>query len=293
MKPKGKMILIGGAINHDYSLNVRDIEMNENMALFETNLFRRILMESKDKYNSRVEIVTTASQIPYETGPKFQSAFECFGARNVGQLHIQTREDAMADQALKRLQDAEVVMFTGGNQLRISSIIGGTEFHDLLLKKFYSENFIYAGTSAGAAAASGMMLYGPEDETLIKGMARITTGLSLLNNIIVDTHFIQRSRVSRLFHAVVSNPRILGLGLSEDSGVIITDGVRMEAIGSGLVILVDARDMKGSNITQVQQGQPLSINSLMVHVMSKYDVYDIEQRHLEIRNIPYIPHILN
>ena len=291
--PKGKLIIIGGGITHNYNWTSRDIELPENMATFETNLFRRILHESKDHLNTRIEIVTTASTIYEEVGKNHKAAFECFGAKNVGVMHILTRDEANSKVFLNRLKRADMVMFTGGNQLRISSIIGGTRFHEILLEKYFNEDFIFVGTSAGAAAASAMMLYGPDDETLVKGMAKLTTGLGLTDKMIIDTHFIQRSRVSRLIHSVVSNPRMLGVGLDEDSGLIITDGNRMEAIGTHKVMIVDARGLKETNLTQVDNGQALSINGLMVHIMSKYDVYYIREKRLDIHNVPYMPHILN
>jgi cyanophycinase len=159
----------------------------------------------------------------------------------------------------------------GGDQLRLTSILGGTAFQDILLDKYQNEEFVYAGTSGAAAASNNMIYQGSSSEALLKGEVKITSGLGLIDGVIIDTHFVRRGRIGRLFQAVVSNPRILGIGLGEDTGLLITNNNEMEAIGSGLVILVDGRDIKDTNITQVQLG-PISINNLVVHVMSMNDI---------------------
>ncbi len=192
-------------------------------------------------------------------------------------MNITQREQANSDEFVNRLQAADVVMFTGGDQLRLSSILGGTEFHHLLIKKYQETNFLMAGTSAGAAAASNNMIYqGSSSEALLKGEIKITGGLGLINDVIIDTHFVHRGRIGRLFQAVVSNPMILGVGLGEDTGLFIKNGHEMEAIGSGLVIIVDGRNIKDTNITDIPMGTPISIENLVVHVMSMHDHFDLK-----------------
>ena len=177
-------------------------------------------------------------------------------------------------------------MFTGGDQLRLTSILGGTKFHDILLDKYQHEDFVYAGTSAGAAAASNNMIYqGSSHEALLQGEVKITSGLGLMNDVIIDTHFVQRGRIGRLFQAVVGNPKVLGIGLGEDTGLLITNNnTHMEAIGSGLVILVDGKEVKDTNLTSVEMGQPISINHLVTHVMSQYDTFDLETFKMTIKS---------
>jgi cyanophycinase len=181
-----------------------------------------------------------------------------------------------------------VVMFTGGDQLRLTSILGGTPFHDLLLDKYQNEDFIYAGTSAGAAAASNNMIYqGSSSEALLKGEVKITSGLGLIDGVVIDTHFVQRGRIGRLFQAVVGNPKTLGIGLGEDTGLLITNN-KMEAIGSGLVILVDGREIKDTNLTQVELGHPISINHLVTHVLSMNDTFDLDTFKMTIKSSQYV-----
>lgn len=290
MKIHGKLIIIGGAVDKG-SFTETDLDTNapKNLNFFEEGILKRIIKESLHHERSRIEVITTASKIPREIGPEYVKAFNYLGANNVDVLHIERREQAMDPEILARLQAADVVMFTGGDQLRLSSILGGTPFHDMLLEKYRKEPFIYAGTSAGAAAASNNMIYqGSSSEALLKGEVKITSGLGLIDDVVIDTHFVQRGRIGRLFQAVVGNPKVLGVGLGEDTGLFIANGKQMEAIGSGLVILVDGREIKDTNLTQVELGQPISINHLVTHVMSKNDTFDLDTFKMTIKSSQYV-----
>ncbi len=290
MNIQGKLIIIGGAVDKgSFTETELDKNATNNLNFFETGILKRILVESKHKELSRIEIITTASKIPKEIGPEYVKAFNSLGALNVDVLYIEKREQAMDSEILDRLKAADVVMLTGGDQLRLTSILGGTPFHDILLDKYRNEEFIYAGTSAGAAAASNTMIYqGSSSEALLKGEVKITSGLGFIDNVVIDTHFVQRGRIGRLFQSVVGNPKVLGIGLGEDTGLLITHNNRMEAIGSGLVILVDGREIKDTNLTEVELGQPISISHLVTHVMSKYDTFDLDTYKMTIQSSQYI-----
>jgi len=293
MKIHGKLVIIGGAVDKGSFAEEGPVNTIANLNFFETGILRRIIKESKHHEKSRIEVITTASVIPREVGPQYVKAFGHLKATNVGLLHIEKREQTMDPDIIARIQAADVVMFTGGDQLRLTSILGGTRLHDIILDKFKNEEFIYAGTSAGAAAASNNMIYqGSSHEALLKGEVKITSGLSLIQNVIIDTHFVQRGRIGRLFQAVVGNPRVLGIGLGEDTGLLITSDGKMEAIGSGLVILVDGRNIMDTNLTQVEMGRPISINNLVVHVMSMYDTYDLNKHTMEIHNSQYADELI-
>jgi cyanophycinase len=174
-------------------------------------------------------------------------------------------------------------MFTGGDQLRLSAIFGGTKFLKVLKTRYRDDDFLIAGTSAGAAAASNNMIYrGSSSEALIKGEVQITAGLGFIDDVIVDTHFVQRGRIGRLLYAVASNPGMLGIGLGEDAGLLLTEGNCMEAIGSGLTILVDGRHITQTSIYDVEIGAPVSIDNLTLHVMSISDKYDLQKHKLII-----------
>jgi cyanophycinase len=289
MNIKGKLIIIGGAVDKgSFTETEFDKNVANNLNFFETGILRRILRESKHQEASRIEVITTASKIPREIGPEYYKALTYLGATNVDILHLDKREMASSQEVLDRLRAADVVMFTGGDQLRLTSILGGTSFHDLLIDKYINEDFIYAGTSAGAAAASSNMIYqGSSSEALLKGEVKITSGLGLIDGVVIDTHFVQRGRIGRLFQAVVGNPRTLGIGLGEDTGLLIKNNTEMEAIGSGLVILVDGREIKDTNLTQVEMGQPISINHLVTHVLSIYDTFDLKSYKMQIKSSQY------
>lgn len=290
MRPVGKLMIIGGAVNKG-SFAETDFDQNveKNLNFFERGILRKIINESRLKEDSVIEVIATASQIPQIVGPEYKKAFEFLGAKNVNILEITNREQANSDAIVARANAADVVMFTGGDQLRLTSILGGTRFHDVILQKYQETDFIYAGTSAGAAAASENMIYqGSSQEALLKGEIKTTQGLGFMENVIIDTHFVQRGRIGRLFQAVVNNPRTLGIGLGEDTGLFIKEE-SMTAIGSGLVILVDGRFIKDTNLTNIDLGEPISIDNLIVHVMSVNDHFDLKTKELTIENSQYNP----
>jgi cyanophycinase len=140
-----------------------------------------------------------------------------------------------------------------------------------------------------------MIYQGSATEALLKGEVKITSGLGFINHVIIDTHFVHRGRMGRLFQAVVGNPMILGIGLGEDTGLLITGARKMEALGSGLVILVDGRFINDTNLTEIEMGEPISIEHLVVHVMAKGSLYDLEkhkltvhkaEKKLQLKNLP-------
>jgi len=285
MKPTGKLIIIGGAVDKgSFTESNFESQVENNLNFFEKGILKRILKESSNGNESKIEIIPTASKIPETVGPEYAKAFQFLGATNVNVLDIQKREDAINDSNIQRIIDADVVFFTGGDQLRLTSIIGGTPIHDKILEKYQNENFIYVGTSAGAHSASKSMIYqGSSQEALLKGEIKITSGLGLIDHVVIDTHFVKRGRIGRLLQAVVSNPKALGIGLGEDTGLLINDGSEMEALGTGLVILVDGRKITDTNITDVSLGEPISIKNMIVHVMSKGDTYSLNDHELKIQ----------
>ncbi len=284
--PKGKLIIIGGSVDKG-SHFVAQADVPLNLKFFERGILKRISNEAAKQNMSRIEIITTASSIPQEVGTEYVKAFQSLNIQDVAILDIRTREEANAPENLDRLKKADVVIFTGGDQLKLTSIYGGTAFHHMLLDRYENENFIISGTSAGAAASSNNMIYqGSSSEALLKGEVKITGGLGFINNVVIDTHFVQRGRIGRLLYACASNPINLGIGLGEDTGLLIKDGNDMEAIGSGLVILVDGTNMRRTNIFEVEMGEPVSIENLTVHVMSFGDHFDLKTKKLALHDRP-------
>ncbi|TAL50966.1 MAG: cyanophycinase [Chitinophagaceae bacterium] len=275
--PKGKLIAIGGAEDKGTELEAGVIHRS-NLNFFELGILRRVVEESGGS-SARIEIITTASTIPYEVGENYLNAFGKAGCTNVGVMHIRTRQDAMNDEYTERIRHCDAVMFTGGNQLRLSVTDGGTEFLAILKKRYKEENFVIAGTSAGAMAMGHTMIYeGNATRAHLKGEVKLTTGLGFISNIIIDSHFEKRGRFGRLVQAVATNPSAIGIGLGEDTGMLITGGDRMEAIGSGLVVIIDGHDILHSNIADIPDGNPVSIENLKVHFCEKGNGYIISER---------------
>lgn len=277
MIPKGKLISIGG--NEDKGTAIEPkFTQKENLNFFEFGILKRILKEMKGT-DSRVEVITTASSIPEEVGQNYLDAFSKLGCTNVGVIHIKKREESDLPEYLERIKNCDGVMFTGGNQMRLSMIFGGTEFLQILHERYENEDFVIAGTSAGAMAMSNTMIYqGSSSVALLKGEVKITTGLAFMNNVIIDSHFVTRGRFGRLAEAVAGNPGCIGIGLGEDTGVLVTEGNKLEAIGSGLIILFDGHEIKHSNIADVEHGSPLSIENLIIHVMAKGNHFNVKTR---------------
>ena len=275
--PKGKLIAIGGAEHKGAEMEADGFHRN-NLNFFELGILRRVVEEAGG-VAARIEVITTASMIPYEVGENYMNAFGKIGCTNIGVMHIRTRQDAMNDEYIERIRHCDAVMFSGGNQLRLSATDGGTEFLSIIKRRYNEENFLIAGTSAGAMAMSNTMIYeGNAARAHLKGEVKITTGLGFLNSVIIDSHFEKRGRFGRLVQAVASNPGCIGIGLGEDTGMLITDGNKMEAIGSGLVVIIDGHDILHSNIADIPDGNPISIENLKVHFCEKGNGYLIKER---------------
>jgi cyanophycinase len=275
--PKGKLIAIGGAEDKGTNLETGDIYRN-NLNFFELGILRRVVEEAGGP-SSRIEIITTASMIPYEVGENYLNAFGKIGCTNVDVMHIRNRQDTTKKEYLERIRNCDAVMFSGGNQLRLSATDGGTEFLRIMKQRYQEESFLVAGTSAGAMAMSNTMIYeGNATRAHLKGEVKITTGLGFISSLIIDSHFEKRGRFGRLTQAVAGNPGCIGIGLGEDTGMLITDGNKMEAIGSGLVVIIDGHDIMHSNIADIPDGNPVSIENLKVHFCEKGNGYMIRER---------------
>lgn len=276
-QPKGKLIAVGGAEDKGTNLETGEIYRN-NLNFFELGILRRVVEEAGGP-SARIEIITTASMIPYEVGENYLNAFGKISCTNIGVMHIRNRQDTQDPVFLERIRTCDAVMFSGGNQLRLSATDGGTEFLRIMKQRYMEEDFLIAGTSAGAMAMSNTMIYeGNATRAHLKGEVKITTGLGFINTLIIDSHFEKRGRFGRLAQAVATNPSCIGIGLGEDTGMLITGGNKMEAIGSGLVVIIDGHDILHSNIADIPDGNPVSIENLKVHFCEKGNGYLISER---------------
>jgi cyanophycinase len=277
---KGILVSVGGSEDKGTNLEEGVIRRN-NLNFFEIGILKTItgLLHGPE---SRIEVITTASSIPEEVGQNYKDAFAKLGYMNVGHLDIRDREDVQNADYIQRVKDCACLMFSGGNQLRLSSIFGGTEILDIVKQRYEEEHFVISGTSAGAMAMSNTMIYeGNAALAHLKGEVKITTGLGFAQNVIIDSHFDKRGRFMRLAQAVAANPGAIGIGLGEDTGIIIREGHQLEAIGSGGVIIIDGRSVGYNNIGDAEFNQPISVENLKVHIMEKGNAYDVRTRRFE------------
>ena len=275
--PKGKLIAIGGAEDKGTDLEAGEIHRS-NTNFFELGILRRVVEEAGGTA-ARIEVITTASTIPHEVGENYLNAFGKIGCTNVDVMDIRNRQDTLNQEFLERIKTCDAVMFTGGNQLRLSVTDGGTEFLAIMKKRYAEEDFLIAGTSAGAMAMSQTMIYeGNATRAHLKGEVKMTSGLGFISSVIIDSHFEKRGRFGRLAQAIATNPSCIGIGLGEDTGILITGGNKLEAIGSGLVVIVDGHDILHSNIADIPEGNPISIENLKVHFCEHGNGYFLNER---------------
>ncbi|MGO1345366.1 cyanophycinase [Chromohalobacter japonicus] len=228
--------------------------------------------------NHEVAVIATASSIPEQVLPSYEAAFERLGATQVHALDIQDRQQAAdADNALL-IKRSGVIFFTGGDQLRLTTVLGGSATLRAIRERLRA-GAVVAGTSAGAAAMPSTMIYnGSASDALRKGAVNMTFGLGFVRGMIIDSHFLERGRFTRLMEVGASNPEQLGVGLGEDAAVIIYPNRILETIGPGHVIIIDSRDLASSNIAELEMGEPVAIENMILHAMVSGHGYDLDAR---------------
>lgn len=264
MVPKAKLLVIGGA--EDKGNEPPDIwEKRKEFTRYE------ILNELLPLSNKKIEIITTGSEIQNAVKKDYQRVFHDMGYNNIGFIPIKKRPEARLKEYLKRVEEAGAVFFTGGDQFRLSTILGGSPLIHMIKDRYQNdEDFIIAGTSAGAMVMSSVMIMrGGLSEALTFGNLTTCSGLGFLQSCIIDTHFIKRGRFSRLAHAIIMNPEQLGIGLGEDTALVIRNGSEAECYGSGMVVIIDGRYINQTNITEVYEGDAIFVENLNVHLLVK------------------------
>jgi cyanophycinase len=219
--------------------------------------------------------------LPKKVAAGYAKAFEDLTIKTLSVIHYASRNEADTDENLKKIRECDLVMFSGGNQLKISSLMGGTELLRHIKHRYNNESkFVVAGTSAGAAAMSNTMITsGSTTDALIKGALELTNGLDFINRVTIDTHFKERGRIGRLIQAVTCNPGILGLGLGEDTSVIISKSV-LEVCGSGLVVIVDGKEIGYTDLTEIKDGEPITVEGIKIHVLGTGKRFNLSERKL-------------
>jgi cyanophycinase len=225
----------------------------------------------------KLVLATVASHQPEGYFDEYAKAFEDLGLGELVELYVEERSMAGDEEKLKVLDDAAGVFFSGGDQLRITSQIGDTSI-EARVRRIYERGGVIAGTSAGASVMSETMLVkGSSKETHRIGDLHMAPGMGLVRDLIIDQHFAERGRMGRLLGAVAHNPRVLGLGIDEDTAVCL-EGDRFEVIGSGGVYVVDGTDVTYCNVAEARAECALSMHDVRVHVLSSGDGFDLKAR---------------
>jgi cyanophycinase len=225
----------------------------------------------------RLVVATVASSQPEGYFESYQKAFSKLGVTHLQELYIEARAESADPGKLAVLEGARGIFFSGGDQLRISSQIGDTPF-ETQVRRIYEEGGVVAGTSAGASAMAEIMLVrGSNAESHRVGDLHLAPGLSLISGVIIDQHFAERGRIGRLLGAVALNPRILGIGIDEDTAIVVHDR-HFRVVGSGAVYIIDGAGLTCSNITDAEEDKTLSMFDIRLHVLSDGDEFDLAER---------------
>lgn len=261
---KKRLIIIGGHEDRD----------NDH----ERTILKEVA-EAAQGERSKLVIMTVATQDPKGMAEMYTQIFTELGLRTVTTLDIRSRDDACAARTVSKLDDAGVVFFTGGDQLRITSQLGDSPVFQRLMSMYGAGSCLVAGTSAGAAAMPETMIFSGEgDESQRISALGMAPGLGFIPGVVIDSHFAERGRFGRLFGAVAQNPKNLGLGLDEDTAVVVEEGKRFRVSGSGAVYVVDGSSVSFSSLSESSPEGVLSLFDLRLHVLGREDRFDMERR---------------
>jgi cyanophycinase len=227
---------------------------------------------------ARIAVISSASSLGHVAGERYHALFTELGATAVRPLHAVTRSQANDESAAHAVRDATGVFMTGGNQLRLSSTIGGTRLADAIFTRFQA-GAVVAGTSAGASAmASHMIAFGASGATPKHRMAQIAAGLGLLPGVIVDQHFQERNRLGRLLSLIAQNPSLLGLGVDEDTAGVVGPDQVMEVLGRGSITVVDGAAAE-TDAWEVKGHRPVMLSNVVLHSLPAGYRFDLRRRH--------------
>ena len=224
-----------------------------------------------------IVVIPTASQLP-DTGARYERIFSELGAGRVTALDFDTRRDTGERNRMQRIEQASGIFFTGGNQLRISTLIGGTPIAQLIRTR-NAQGVHVGGTSAGASILSEHMIaFGKEGSSPTAGSVRLAPGLGLTNRFVIDQHFRQRDRLGRLLAALAYNPFAIGIGLDEDTAAFILPDNTLEVEGSGAVTVVDAGELQFSSMDRADEDEPICLLGLKIHILTAGATFNLHTR---------------
>jgi cyanophycinase len=257
---KGKLVIIGGG----------EDKKGDCVILKE---FIRLAGNSK----SRVVVMTVATDEPEESGAEYRKVLRKLGAADVQAVDVSNRRDVLDEKALNLIEGATALFFTGGDQIHVTSLLGGTEMQELIYKRF-EDGLVIGGTSAGAAMMSNSMIISGDSNCNPRfGSMEIGPGMDFLPGAMIDTHFSQRGRIGRLLTAVAHYPQDIGLGIDENTALVVSDG-QCEVLGENSVTVIDAGRITYTNLPDLAKDESLSLYGVQVHVLAEGHKYDLEKR---------------
>lgn len=270
--PNGLLVIVGGHEDKSGQREKRKQEASSAKDVLAT-FFQLI-----GKKEPVLEVITSGSSMGEESFKDYEKAFYALGAKQVGHIHHDQRAEVLQADLGERLSKADAVYFSGGDQLKLTSVYGGTELLLILKERYISDRLILGGTSAGAMAFSTPMIFaGGHEVQQIAGEIRITTGLEFLKDVCIDTHFVDRGRFVRMAQVIATNPNSIGIGIEENTAIIVRNGREAEVIGKGVVIVIEGFHITSSNILKFGSQECISIHNLNVNLLSNGDKYQIPQ----------------
>jgi cyanophycinase len=273
--PSGILVIIGGK----ESKGDDEASDRKKPSGFVKSEILQAFAELSDKKYCNIQVVTSGSQEGETMFKEYKKAFNDLGHTAIGHIHHTTRQEVLEDKSLlKKTKDADGLFFAGGDQLVLTSLYGGTPFLTELKERYISDNIVIGGTSAGAMALSTPMIYaGNQEVQEISGEIKVTTGLEFLRDVCIDTHFVHRGRFIRLAQVIATNPGCTGIGIEEDTAVIVRNGQDGEVIGSGTVIVILGLYIEESNMGNFSEKKPVSVRNLRVDILAPGDKLQIIQ----------------
>jgi cyanophycinase len=273
MEIKGTLVAIGG--KEDKGEQKEDTQKKD---FLRDGILARVL-ELCPADHPKIAFITAASDMPEELVEDYKPAFEKLGNNEFHHINIRERKDIDDPAHLEYLKICDLVFFSGGDQVKLTEILCNSEFCKVLIDRYIETELIIAGTSAGAMAMTKHIIAkGEADKSHLKSEVEISDGIGFIESVLIDTHFPERGRINRLAQAVLIENKIIGIGIGEDTAVIISRGEKIKVIGSGVIMIVDGRSIRYNNMEEVKAGQPLSIENITLHMLSEFHEYDLNQR---------------
>lgn len=269
--PNGILLVIGG---HEEKNGGSDRSHGKGAAQSMEILQNFITLTGKKQ--PVIEVVTTASSEGEDVFKDYQEAFKQLEVDSIGHIHHDKRSDVLSQNLTERIRKADGIFFSGGDQLKLTSIYGGTQILLTIKEGYIYDKLILAGTSAGAMAFSTPMIFaGNKQVQQVTGEVRVTTGLEFLKDVCIDTHFVDRSRFVRMAQVIAGNPTCIGIGIEENTAIIVRNGIDIDIIGEGIVVITEGYGITDSNILDYGSGSTVSIQDLNVKLLSKGSYYQI------------------